>query len=189
MDSDFSMWWWSQCIDYCIQLHFVPSCHGTSRSKHGSSDEAVWSRYCLSSCHSLPGMMWAVILKESSGEHMKEKMSSGPFFALFPFMKKVLVLHSIAYCHKKEMLVVYTLWCGNLGFHLCHMAYTKHFANLCTWHGSWDSAVGIGTSCALVSLGLESRHRQDLLVSKTIYTGSRAHTASCYMGFWVLFQG
>jgi hypothetical protein len=37
------------------------------------------------------------------------KMSSGPFFALFPFMKKVLVLHSIAYCHKKEMLVVYTL--------------------------------------------------------------------------------
>jgi hypothetical protein len=52
--------------------------------------------------------MLAVILK-SSGEHIKEKMSSGPIFALFPFMKKVLVLHSIAYCHKKEMLVVYTL--------------------------------------------------------------------------------
>jgi hypothetical protein len=72
MDSDFSMWWWSQCIDYCIQLHFVPSCHGTSRSKQGSGDEAVWSRYCLSLCHRLPGIMCfvhtAVILKVSSGE-------------------------------------------------------------------------------------------------------------------------
>ena len=87
MDSDFSMWWWSQCIDYCIQLDFVPSCHGTSRSKHGSSDEVVWSRYCLSSCHSLPGMMCfvhrAVILKESSGEHMKEKI-----FCPFSFYKE-----------------------------------------------------------------------------------------------------
>lgn len=122
MDSDFSMWWWSQCIDYCIQLHFVPSCHGTSRSKHGSSNEAVWSRYCLSSCHSLPGMMCfvhrAVILKESSGEHMKEKMSLAPFLPFFSFIKKVLVLRSIAYCHKIEMLVVYSyiMWCGNVGF-------------------------------------------------------------------------
>jgi len=48
----------------------------------------------------------AVILEESSGEHMKEKLSSGPFFALFPFIKKVLVLRSIACCHKIEMLVV-----------------------------------------------------------------------------------
>jgi len=164
MDSDFSMWWWSQCIDYCIQLHFVPSCRGTSRSKCGSSDEAVWSRYCLSSCHSLPGMMCfvhrAVILEESSGEHMKEKLSSGPFFALFPFIKKVLVLRSIACCHKIEMLVVCIMWCDNLGFNLCHMACTENFGNLCMWHGNWDSAVGIGSSCGLVSLGLKSWHRQ-----------------------------
>jgi hypothetical protein len=51
----------------------------------------------------------AVILKENSGEHVKEKMSSGPFSALFPFIKNVLVLHSIAYCHKIEMLVVYIM--------------------------------------------------------------------------------
>jgi len=30
---------------------------------------------------------------------------------------------------------------------------------------------------------------KDLLVSKTIHTGSRAHTTSCYIGFGVPFQG
>jgi hypothetical protein len=51
----------------------------------------------------------AVFLIESSVAHMKEKMSSGPFFAHFPFIKKVLVLCSIAYCHKKEVLFVYIM--------------------------------------------------------------------------------
>jgi hypothetical protein len=78
----------------------------------------------------------------------------------------VLVLHSIAYCHKIEMLVVYIMWCGNLRFNLCDVACTEHFFNFCMWHGSWERAVDIGTSYGLVSLSLASSHRQKFCLSQ-----------------------
>jgi hypothetical protein len=66
---------------------------------------------------------------------------------------------------QKGVLVICIMWCGNLGINLCRRECTEHFANLCLWQGSWDNIVGIGTSCGLVGLGLESWHGQEFCCS------------------------